>query len=193
MSTFTASGLTTVGAQSRAPVLLWGSFIFSPETQRDQKSVGMIETISGSKPRRREISLAQPDETGMGLVILRPTGIFYTHQTGGYTCYLSEEEGVYVPVQRQFTDQESLLFNFFTGPKWNGWCGDGIDEATAEYVDYVLSTSFQTRYLRVDRTRLDDCKEAWVYVDVSEPDEPDLAPISGFGNCKGVFLWTNSD
>lgn len=153
----------------------------------------MIETVSGPKRPRREISLSHPDETGMGLIILRQTGIFYTHQTGGYTCYPSEEEGVYVPLQREFTEQEKLLSDFFMGPKWKGWCGDGIDEATAKFVDKILSKSYQTKYLRVDRTRLQDSKEAWVYVDVSEPDEPDLSPISGFGHCKGVFIWTNSD
>ena len=100
-----------------------------------------------------------------------------------------------MPLPRETEDaQESLLIAHFTGPKWEGWCSEGIDEATAEHVDHILSLSPETSYLKVDRTRLDDSREAWIYVNVFEPTgDPDSARISGFGKCKGVLVWGNSD
>jgi len=144
---------------------------------------------------KARIKLAHASETGLGLIILQPSGAFYTHETGGYACYPAHAEGVFAPLHREADDdQETLLTAHFSGSKWNGWCSDGIDEQTADYVDYVLSLSITTQYLKVDRTRLADSREAWIYVDVYEPTEyPQAAPISGFGLCKGVFVWSNLD
>lgn len=143
--------------------------------------------------RQASIYLSIRPGPGLGLIILRPSGVFYIHETGGYACEHSSAQGVFAPLHSPpDDDQEALLISHFTISKWDGWCSDGIDEATADYVDYVLSLSPHTSYIKVDRTRLDDCKEAWIYVDVREPDG-NFNPISGFGKCKGVFIWGNSD
>lgn len=145
------------------------------------------------KRHKARINLAHVCGPGLGLIILRPSGVFYTHEAGGYGCHPELAQGVYAPLHRQTEDdQESLLIAHFCGPKWNGWCSDSIDEQTADYVDYVLSLAPATHYLKVDRTRLDDSKEAWIYVNVAEPTD-EHAPVSGFGPCKGVFVWGNSD
>ncbi|HEX7330792.1 MAG TPA: DUF6210 family protein [Pyrinomonadaceae bacterium] len=144
---------------------------------------------------KARINLSRRPGPGLGLIILRSSGVFYIHETGGYACHHERAQGVFAPLHRPpDDDQEGLLVAHFTGPKWEGWCDDGIDEATADYVDYVLSLSPETDYLKVDRTRLDDSKEAWIYVNVHEPGhEFALSPVSGFGECKGVFIWGNSD
>jgi Family of unknown function (DUF6210) len=143
---------------------------------------------------KARISLTHMSGPGLGLIILQPSGVFYTHETGGYACRHSQEQGVFVPIHRgPDDDQESLLIDYFTGPKWGGWCDEGIDEETAKYVDHVLSLGPETDCLTVDRTRLADSMEAWIYVDVHEPAEDPVARFYGFGECKGVFIWGNSD
>lgn len=156
-----------------------------------------MSTIHERLEERRHkarINLARESGPGLGLIILRASGVFYTHETGGYACDHANAQGVFAPLHRvPDDDQEMMLTAHFCGPKWEGWCSDGIDQATADYVDYVLSLSPETNYLKVDRTRLADSKEAWIYVDVQEPSGDVLPPISGFGVCKGVFIWRNSD
>ena len=143
---------------------------------------------------KARIDLTHTSKNVFGLIILQPSGAFYTLETGGYACYHESAEGVFVPVHEETEDsQQGLLTAHFTGPKWNGWCSEGIDEKDAEYIDYVFSLSPATDYLRVDRFRLDDSKEAWVYIRISESGDDPNCPISGFGNCKGVFVWGNSD
>lgn len=156
-----------------------------------------MSTIHERLEERRHkgrINLARANGPGLGLIILHSSGVFYTHETGGYACHPSLAQGVFAPLHREADDdQEALLIAHFTGPKWNGWCSDSIDEQDADYVDYVLSLAPATLYLKVDRTRLADSREAWIYVDVHEPTYSELAPISGFGECKGIFIWGNSD
>jgi len=156
--------------------------------------------MSKTQERLREqqikarINLSYVSGPGLGLIILQPSGAFYELETGGYACDHALAEGVFVPLHRETEDdQESLLLAHFTGPKWEGWCSEGIDEATGEYVNYVLSLSPVTSFLKVDRTRLDDSREAWIYVNVHEPTGDAVPRISGFGKCKGVLVWGNSD
>jgi hypothetical protein len=35
---------------------------------------------------------------GIGLILLYPSGIWYTNQTGGYSCFHPEVEGMFVPL-----------------------------------------------------------------------------------------------
>lgn len=144
---------------------------------------------------KARINLSYVSGPGLGLIILQPSGAFYTLETGGYACYHALAEGVFVPLRPETDDdQEGLLSAHFNGPKWEGWCSEGIDEDTADHVNYILSLSPSTWYLKVDRMRLDDSREAWIYVNVHEPTvDPDIARISGFGKCKGVLVWGNSD
>ena len=46
----------------------------------------------------------------------------------------------------------------------------------AEFIDSILSVGSYTKYLKVDRNRLKDSHEAWVYVDIYFDSE-----ISDFG------------
>lgn len=133
----------------------------------------------------------------IGIILLYPSGVRYLNQVGGFSCLQNTEEGVYVPIADVIVDQFSpLMIHFFDGPKWKGSCGNGIDTIDADEVDRILGLAPETRLIKVDRTRLHDSCEAWIYVDIAEVDDDSQFPlkkISGFGHCKGVLTWPNSD
>jgi len=108
------------------------------------------------------------DARGLGCIILWPTGIEYSNQTGGYACLHPTAEGFYVPLFNELFDQEALLRRHFEGPKWRGFCDRGIDEETALEVERILDAALPTRELglTVDRERLADSHEAWIHVNV---------------------------
>jgi hypothetical protein len=132
------------------------------------------------------------DYTDLGLIILFPSGVLYSNQSGGYACLHPVEEGVFVPISIEIINLSDSLTMYFTGSKWRGWCAYGIDEQTADFIDQILQTTSGTNFLKVDRTKLSDSYEAWVYVDISEPNDQ-VPSIIGFGECKGVLTWLNSD
>lgn len=135
------------------------------------------------------------EAAGIGLVLLRPTGVLYSNQTGGTSCLHPQVEGAYVPLIDEWVDQEALLCAHFTGPKWRGACHRGIDEETAREVERVLSLGVVTRELglRVDRSRLAESHEAWIHVEVpAQPGGP-LAVLSSYPASRGVLTWANSD
>lgn len=45
----------------------------------------------------------------IALIISHPTGVFYSNQTGGYTCLSSEFEGAFVPLKNALVDQQPSL------------------------------------------------------------------------------------
>ena len=100
----------------------------------------------------------------------------------------SEQEGVFVPLlgspEGRDVDPERLLKEHFTGPKWMGGCANGIDEESASFIDGLLHRMRETRFLTVDRSRLHDSHEAWVYVDIA--DQP-LEPVT-YGSATNLGL-----
>jgi len=126
------------------------------------------------------------------LVLAHPTGVFYKNQVAGYACRQEELEGVLASVD--FSDAQTERIMTFEYP--NG----GVDNGVADQLDQVLSSSSRSRFIRVDRSRVADSFEAWVYVVVeTPPDEPPPGrgdyhgSIYGFGAAKGVLTWHNSD
>jgi hypothetical protein len=66
----------------------------------------------------------------------------------------------------------------------------GIDTKRADEIDSLLTGYGFTKNIAVDRSRLNESEEAWVYVTL----EPlDYAMYSGFGSCRGILVWNNSD
>ena len=131
----------------------------------------------------------------LGLIVRHPSGVRYTNQTGGYACLHPEIEGVYVPLADAYSEQVSRLAEHFV-TRWGGHCYDGIDAETADFIEQVLRTSWVAENLQVDRTRLEDSHEAWIYVRVpgsADSGNPRLQPFSGFLDAEGVLTWENSD
>lgn len=127
---------------------------------------------------------------GLGLILAYPSGVIYTTQAGGYCCLHQKIEGVFVPVSTLDSHWQKLLDDhFFHGPKWAGHCYKGIDEETADFLDTELETTYLTQHLRVDRARLADSVEAWIYVRVA----PARLWPSVDAEASGVLTWNNSD
>jgi len=128
--------------------------------------------------------------TGVGLIIMCPSGVMFTNQTGGYACDHPQEEGVYMPLDFN-TDK---LEKYFFGGQYDGDCDHGIDQLDAGFLDDYLSKAgnIHELKLKVDRTRLQDCQEAWIYLDIENTGtEGDI--VAGFNKCKGILTWENSD
>lgn len=100
----------------------------------------------------------------------------YTNQAGGYACKHPEITGYIYDCGDSYNLVDRLIA-YFTGPKWGGWCCDGVDEETAEWMDEQLAP----HNLTVDRERMRDSMEAWVYVKCTS------------NGTRGVFAWENSD
>jgi hypothetical protein len=129
---------------------------------------------------------------GVGVIVIHPSGVFYSNQVGGYATLTPEIEGVYVPLINTEVQFEKMLWDHFTGPKWKRSCAGGIDTEDADVIDGILRAAYPTDLLTVDRSRLSESCEAWVYVDIA-PQPHDGYPLYGFGKRKGVLTWYNSD
>jgi hypothetical protein len=136
---------------------------------------------------------------GTGLIIPTKTGVEYTNQTGGISCHHRTEEGFFIPfgeygcfaVVSKDKDVsvvclQDQLDELFCGSKYNCWCNDGIDLEDADYIDNLLKDFYVK--MTVDRTRLQDDEEAWVYMDIHS--NCNDTEINGM---KGVLVWENSD
>lgn len=143
------------------------------------------------------------DTVGLGVVLAHPSGVRYSNQTGGHACLHPELEGVYVPVRNdveteggRFLSPEQELFDHFMGPKHAGrGARNGLDEEDADLMDAVLRKHGLDRVMHVDRTRLADSHEAWVFVLVTGEVGGGLDLFEGFGPYPrpGVLTWANSD
>lgn len=128
------------------------------------------------------------------MILIVESGIYFSNQTGGYGCLHPAEEGIYIPLYDEKVDQEYELSQHFTGSKWQSWCNEAIDEETADFIDTVLEKSSNTRMLKVDRSRLNDSHEAWVYVTLDpQTHDADSEIFSEVGVNEGVLTWENSD
>lgn len=133
---------------------------------------------------------------GIGLIIPDRTGVIYTNQTGGRGCSHPEMEGFYVPIVDTQVNLQQVLFNYFSGPKWNRWCtsSEGIDKETADYIDTVLKKSPLTQALQVDRNKLKESHEAWIRVILDKKKLGSNLPIvENLKKSWGILTWENSD
>jgi hypothetical protein len=127
---------------------------------------------------------------GCGLIILMQSGVYYTNQAAGHYCAQPIEEGILIPFERVSHDRElekslrAILENCTT-----------LTDELANRVDDVLSSFHETRCAKVDRSRLVNSMEAWVYVDNNDEhdDDHEFPLFCGFGICRGVLTWENSD
>jgi hypothetical protein len=154
------------------------------------------------------ISLDALGEDSLGLIILCGSGVVYTTQTGGVYCTHPSAEGVFMPIGTRA--QQTALDDVF-----GGGASSEIDPRQAGLIDEILSRDRATSLLTVDRTRLGESHEAWVFVEISrhpdrfpplpiigspetyaDPDSPinqSFSPFFGFGSARGILTWPNSD
>lgn len=127
------------------------------------------------------------------LVIEHPSGVLYSNQAGGVVCAQPEIEGVLAPIDLGPENVERIM-------RLDYGAGSGLEVELADAIDEVLSSESGARYLRVDRARLEESMEAWVFVVASTPTDtvlqlegPYWGAAFGFGDAKGVLTWHNSD
>lgn len=120
------------------------------------------------------------------LIVADNTGVTYSNQVGGYACNYPQAEGFLVPLG--LPEAEARMAAHFTGPAHNGWCSNGITDEDANLLDEL----FSSRRIRVDRTRLGECQEAWVHVLMDEPGEIGLEEGVLIG-ASAILTWNNSD
>lgn len=134
------------------------------------------------------------------LIVLGPTGVFYSNQAGGVSCDQPAEEGILVPLGHSAPDVWSKIQQRIGGAYGNVGASS-LTATDAEAIDGILSSSPYTSMLSVDRARLRDSQEAWVYVDIAaHADRYDPNDVTkrdqaffGFERSKGVLTWQNSD
>jgi hypothetical protein len=118
---------------------------------------------------------------GSFLIIPGPSGIVYSNQAGGMACLHPKQEGALVPFPRL----DKFLF-----PCWGCW-GEAITIAEADEMDAFFKDSAPE--LSVDRTRLADSTEAWVWVVCrNTPEDPSLA-LFGSWSGSAILTWENCD
>lgn len=132
---------------------------------------------------------------GAGIVLERPTGVVYQNQVAGHACMQEELEGVYAPLDGDVDSLEATLLKHFTGPYHGGWSRP-LREEDADFIDAALDRADPVgRQVRVDRARLGESCEAWVWVEVRVPDTENQFPVVQFEgqSLKGALTWSNSD
>ena len=127
------------------------------------------------------------------LILEHASGVTYENQVGGVVCWQATIEGVLAPVDLDPDVVEQIMNLPYDA-------GRGISAEVADALDGVLAASPGGRYLKVDRTRLTESFEAWVFVvaDIPESSEhqlqgPYFGAPRGFGRSTGVLTWPNSD
>jgi hypothetical protein len=151
-----------------------------------------ILPIPHQHPHRKEICLYDLDR--LGLILLEPSGVFYYNQACGHSCLQKFEEGIFSYIRDDGQElykavSEYLLYK------------DSLTPKDADLLDSQFIQSCDAKYLRVDRNRLDNSMEAWVYVTIDQALNDNLKNESVYYNtafkgftCTGAVLtWDNSD
>lgn len=128
------------------------------------------------------------ESESLNLIVAWPSGVVYTNQTSGLACEHPEVEGVLVPLFDGIGHPAMhSLRQHFRGD-WHQLAEDDMD-----IVDGILRRNY-LGFIKCDRKRSADSKEAWVHVLIEEDTAPRIAQrILGFGPKSGVLTWPNSD
>lgn len=134
-----------------------------------------------------EVSLYGLEQTA--LILLSDNGVVYQNQAGGNACMQPKAKGLLVPVTN-----EPPLDNLYEGAldyKLSSVCRDLIElnEGVADKIDTILKKELHGLAVVVDRARLNESMEAWIYVDVQSGSED----VKGFSESGAVLTWPNSD
>lgn len=129
---------------------------------------------------------------GAGVILACPTGVVYQNQVGGHACLQRQLEGAYAPLDGELTSLEDTLVRHFAAPR----ASRALQAQDADLIDAALDRAHPIgRQVRVDRARLGDSCEAWVWVEVRAPTAGDRFPLLQFAGerLSGVLTWANSD
>lgn len=89
-----------------------------------------------------------------------------------------------------FRSPENDLFKYFTNLHS---CGAPLTETDAQKIDSIMHKLPMWDGLSVDRDRLDDSVEAWVFVTIAETEQQPIL-VNGLSYpLSAILTWTNSD
>lgn len=142
-------------------------------------------------PRVLLYSLFEP-----ALVIAWKSGVVYQNQVRGTFCDQLELEGILAPLDFEPSEVEELMR--ITTEQYS------ISEELADQIDAMLHRRLSIKFISVDRERLKESCEAWVFVKLGAmpaEDSCDSYPrednyygdLFGFAGCRAVLTWANSD
>lgn len=127
---------------------------------------------------------------GLALIIPSKTGIVYRTQSGGHSCFQTEAEGYIVPIAGERQGIVERLHSHFAGPKWGGWCSQGIDDQTADEIEQLLDEVSRRDQITIDRDKLEDSWESWIHVKIHGQL---LSLIENSNPTSAILTWPNSD
>ena len=116
---------------------------------------------------------------GTALIVPHATGIVYSNQAGGHSCQQPELEGFLVPFANEvglapgldFRSPENELYKYF---KKLHSCGAPLTEDDAQAIESIIRELPLWGGFVVDRARLADSIESWVFVTIAKIKEPPL-------------------
>ena len=134
----------------------------------------------------------------VGVIIIFNSGVIYQNQTCGHLCKQRCEEGVLMlPTDPELV--EGLSIEIYQCPiekslrKMEWWSVPGLSSEIASEIDSLLQNYGLTRNISVDKSLLEESEEAWIYVRVEPAERAEYPIYTGFGSCRGVLVWSNSD
>lgn len=144
------------------------------------------------------------DHVGLGLIIAFPSGVRYSNQTCGHSCDQPELEGVFAPLRNtreipslKVMSPENDLDRYFDTYYQGTGAPLGLSSDDADAIEAILEKYHLHGFLSVDRSRLRDSHEAWVWVSLHRSEQPKKAYslVAGFEPYprSGVLTWSNSD
>jgi len=128
---------------------------------------------------------------GVAAVVPMKTGVIHTNQIGGGACLHPELEGILVPFNDDYEPEDyklSLEYQLMEMFAENGW--GTIMPKQADEIDALLKTFPDTNCAVVNRAKLEESHESWVWCNVTESEH---SCLEGFGNVEVVLTWCNSD
>lgn len=135
----------------------------------------------------KEICLYGLDQAA--LILLSEKGVMYQNQAGGNACMQPKARGILVPVTNN-----PPLDNLYKGSldyKLSSVCKNMIEltDENADQLDALLKSELHGLSIVVDRNRLQESMEAWVFVGIQDGAED----IKGFEESSAILTWPNSD
>lgn len=132
------------------------------------------------------------------LVLECKSNVLYVNQIGGHVCARGQIEGVLVPLamkESRYDEISKLPYPHAVNQ---------VFLSSMDRIDRILADDLSTKFIRVDRTRLSESMESWIYVTVDVPVDPlsedpehllgdYFGAAFGFGKAKGVLTWPNSE
>ncbi len=194
-------GLKNIGIKYNGDSNFWRNLSFSAEClglQKESEKYDAQSRLESSKyiempEDQRGLPLLDASSMGQAsLIILRKSGIVYWNQTCNTACAQRGEEGVLLPLVSPSLNSSKDIYcpleDSLSALDWGPI--QGINEERANEIDVILQQFYETKSLNVDRTKLKESEEAWIYVNI---DINSFKLGTEIKSNKGILVWINSD